>query len=109
MEVERSVGVDDEDVAGGALGDIAGDRAEDSTSALYPLVANHDDRRVQTCRLVDQTVGHIAHHDGERDGHRHLQLAGHRPEVIFGYAHGVDHPHLGAAAMDLSTVMALHR
>src|SRR4051794_8084743 len=110
MEVEKgSVGVDDEHVAGGSLGDVAGDRAEDSTSALYSLVAYHDHRRVQTCRLVDQPVGHVAHHHGVADRHRQLQLAGHRPEVIFGDTHGVDHPHLRAAAMDLSTVVALHR
>ena len=47
-------GVNDVDVAGRLLGDVAGDRTEHSGGALDAPVANHDHRCFETCGLFAQ-------------------------------------------------------
>src|SRR4029079_9800266 len=96
-------------VAGGAFGDVAGDGAENARRTLHSLVTDHDRRRVQPCCFVAQSAGDVAHHHRGRDGHAQHHITGHRLQVIFGDAHGVDDPNLRAAAVHLATVVALHR
>ena len=56
----RSDRLDDQDVAGGVVGDVVGDGAEQAADALHAAVADDDQLGLEALGLVDQRVGRLA-------------------------------------------------